>query len=228
MQTEQTRTAPVPWSAPQVWLGVVMLILGTFAFMLWQFLIYSLGLPLNPGLAVGLMELLLLVPVWWLTVHKYGVGWKTLGLRGFNGGAIGLGCGLMLLSLGFNIFYASFLNMFKLRIQEDMSPVFAEISYPWLLLAVGAILAPVVEEITFRGFIFAGLRQKYGWQKAALISSAIFAAFHLSLTALIPIFILGYIFAYLYQQSDSIWPAILMHLLTNTLSLGAAYLTANM
>jgi membrane protease YdiL (CAAX protease family) len=228
MQTEQTRTSPVPWSAPQVWLGIVILILGTLAFMVWQFLVHSLGLPLNPGLAVGLMELLLLVPVWWLTVRKYGVGWEALGLRGFDGGAIGLGCGLMLFSVGFNFFYAWFLDVFNLRIQADMSPVFAEISYPWLLLAAGVVIAPVVEEITFRGFVFAGLRQKYGWQKAALVSAAIFAAFHLTLTALIPIFILGYIFAYLYQQSDSIWPAILMHVLTNALSLGAAFLTANM
>ncbi len=116
MQNEQTRTSPVPWSAPQVWLGVFLLILGTFAFILWQSLVYALGLSLNSGLTIGLMELLLLLPVWWLTVHKYGVGWETLGLRRFSGSAIGLGCGLMLLSMVFNVFYASFLSTFHLRI----------------------------------------------------------------------------------------------------------------
>jgi membrane protease YdiL (CAAX protease family) len=46
-------------------------------------------------------------------------------------------------------------------------------------------------------------------------------------TAFIPIFILGYIFAVLYRFSGSIWPGILMHVLTNSLALGAAYLLAN-
>jgi membrane protease YdiL (CAAX protease family) len=31
------------------------------------------------------------------------------------------------------------------------------------------------------------------------------------------------IFAFLYQVSGSIWPAILMHMLTNSLALSAAY-----
>ncbi|MEW5957318.1 MAG: CPBP family intramembrane glutamic endopeptidase [Chloroflexota bacterium] len=40
---------------------------------------------------------------------------------------------------------------------------------------------------------------------------------------MLPIFMLGLIFAYLYQVSGSIWPAILMHILTNTLALSVAY-----
>ncbi len=91
----------------------------------------------------------------------------------------------------------------------------------------GALVAPVVEELFFRGFIFAGFRQKYGWQKAAALSSALFALLHLTPTAFIPIFILGYIFAALYHFSGSIWPGILMHALSNSLALGAAYLLAN-
>jgi membrane protease YdiL (CAAX protease family) len=224
--TEQAHTRAVPWSAYEAWLGVALLGLGTVAFLALQVLLYFLEISPNSGLLIGLMELMLLAPVWWLALHRHRVGWEMLGLRGFEAGAVGLGCGLMIASFGFNFFYASFLDIFNLRIQEDMSPVFAETSYPWLLLAVGVVLAPVVEEIAFRGFVFAGLRQKYGWKKAALVSAAIFAAFHLSLTALLPVFVLGYIFAYLYQQSNSIWPAILMHVLTNALSLGMAYLAA--
>ncbi len=75
--------------------------------------------------------------------------------------------------------------------------------------------------------MFAGLRERYGWQKAALISSSLFGVIHFTPTAIIPIFILGYIFAYLYQRSRSIWPAILMHASSNTLALGAAYVVAN-
>ena len=39
---------------------------------------------------------------------------------------------------------------------------------------------------------------------------------------------LGLIFAYLYHRSGSIWPAVVMHVLTNGIGLGAAYLASQM
>ena len=51
-----------------------------------------------------------------------------------------------------------------------------------------------------------------------------FALIHLQPLAIAPIFILGYIFAYLYRRSGSIWPAVIMHVSTNALGLGAAFL----
>ena len=227
METERIRPDPVPWTARDVWLGVVFLGLWLVFLLTSVFWLPSLTLELDPGLLVSLAELALLVPVWWFALRKYRVGWQALGLRGFQGAMIGLGCGLMVLSFMFNFAYSTFLALFGLRIQADLTPVFAELSSPWWLLAGGVIVAPVVEEIFFRGFVFAGLCRRYEWQKAALISSALFALIHLQLTAVIPIFILGYIFAYLYYQSDSIWPAILMHVATNALGLGMAYLAAN-
>ena len=227
MQMEQSNPHPVPWTTRDVWLGLVALGLWLVISIAFSFLVYSLSLDLNLGLMVSLAELLLLVPVWWLTVRKYRVGWETLGLRGFEGSMIGVGCGLMLLSFTFNFVYGLFLSLFDLRIQVDLVPIFAELSSPWWLLVGGVVVAPLAEEVFFRGFVFAGLCGRYKWQKAALVSSALFALIHLQLTAVIPIFILGYIFAYLYYQSNSIWPAILMHAATNALGLGMAYLAAN-
>lgn len=227
MQVEQHHLEPVPWTTRDVWLGLVIFGLLLAIAIAVSVLVRSLSWKLDLGLMVSLAELLLLGPVWWLAVRKYRVGWETLGLRGFKGEMIGLGCGLMLLSFIFNFFYGLILALFGLRAQVDLVPIFAQLSSPWLLLIGGAVVAPIVEEVFFRGFVFAGLRQRYGWQKAALASSALFALIHLIPTAIIPIFILGYIFAYLYQRSNSIWPAILMHASTNALALGAAYMLAN-
>ena len=90
----------------------------------------------------------------------------------------------------------------------------------------GIVVAPVVEELFFRGFVFAGLAQRYDWRVAVLISSGLFAVIHFQPLASPAIFILGCIFAYLYYRSRSIWPAVLMHVSTNTLALGAAYYLA--
>jgi len=227
MQIEQSQPHSVPWTTRDVWLGLAVLVLWLVISATASVVVSLLSLDADVGLMVSLAELLLLAPVWWFTVRKYKVGWKALGLRSFRGRMVGLGCGLMILSFAFNLFYSLFLALFDLQMQADLVPIFAELSSPWWLLAGGVIVAPVVEEVFFRGFVFAGLRQRYDWKKAAVISSALFAVIHATPTAVIPIFILGCIFAYLYHRSDSIWPAILMHVSTNALALGLAYGLAN-
>jgi membrane protease YdiL (CAAX protease family) len=226
LQPEPTY-APVPWTPRDVWLGLAILGLLIAAAIPLALVAQSDSLDLNFGLAISLGELVLLVPVWLLAVRKYGVGRDALGLRSFKWEMIGLGFGLMFLSIAFNFVFGLFLGLFGLRIQPDLIPIFAQLSSPWFLLIGGAIVAPIVEEIFFRGFVFAGLRPRYGWRRAAVISSALFALIHLTPTAILPIFVLGYIFAYLYQRSNSIWPAILMHSATNAIALGAAYVMAN-
>ena len=227
MQAEHSQPGSVPWTTRDVWLGVIALILWLITSLVASVVVGLLSLNVDVGFMVSLAEFLLLVPVWWLTVRKYKAGWKTLGLRSFRGRMVGLGCGLMILSSMFNLFYSLFLALFGLRMQVDLVPVFAELSSPWWLLVGGVIVAPVAEEVFFRGFVFAGLRQRYGWKKAGLISSALFAVIHVMPTSMIPVFILGWIFAYLYHRSNSIWPAILMHVSTNALALGLAYVLAN-
>lgn len=227
MQLEHSQPGSVPWTTRDVWLGVIALILWLIISLVASVLVGLLSLDVDVGLMVSLAEFLLLVPVWWLTVRKYRVGWRVLGLRSFRGAMVGLGCGLMILSSIFNLFYSLFLALFDLRAQVDLVPIFAELDSPWWLLAGGVIIAPVAEEVFFRGFVFAGLRQRHGWKKATLISSALFAVIHVTPTAMIPVFILGFIFAYLYHRSHSLWPAVLMHVSTNALALGLAYVLAN-
>lgn len=227
MHTEPSAPHAVPWTERDVWLGLASLVLLLVVAAGLAFMVRWLAFDLDLGWLVGLGELLLLAPVWWLALRKYRAGWGALGLRGFTGKMLGLGCGLMLLSFVFNMAYGLFLALFGLRIQPDLIPILAQLSSPWPLLVGGALVAPLVEEVFFRGFVFGGLCGRYGWRRAALISAALFAVIHFTPTAILPIFLLGYIFAYLYRRSGSLWPGILMHMATNTLALGVAYLVAS-
>ena len=76
----------------------------------------------------------------------------------------------------------------------------------------------MTEEIFFRGFIFAGLAPKLGVWRAMLVSALVFSLFHLSLGLLVPVFITGFLLAWLYRQTGSIWPSILAHAGQNTLA----------
>jgi membrane protease YdiL (CAAX protease family) len=201
----------------------VVSVLWILAFVLAGGLGERWGLTIDPSVVVVFGTLLLLIPIWYFTIHKYGATWADLGLRGFQPNMVGLGCGLMILSLLFNLAYAAVLANFNLEIQPDLGPMFENTNFPLVLLLGGAVVAPFVEEIFFRGFVFAGLRQQWDWKKAAVISAGLFAMAHVIPTSIFPIFILGIIFAFLYQLSGSIWPAILMHMLTNGVALSAAY-----
>jgi uncharacterized protein len=223
MNDFSTPPPPPPWTPRDVGWGLL-------AFGGWLILFLVIGswgevqkLPVDLGLIVIFGEAILLVPAWYFTVHKYGAGWADLGLRNFQPQAVGLGCGLMLASLLFNMLYAGLLARFNLEIQPNIELMFKATDFPLAVLFGGAIVAPVVEEIFFRGFVFTGLRQHWGWPKAALASAGLFALAHLLPTSILPIFILGLIFALLYQVSGSIWPAILMHMLTNSAALFLAY-----
>lgn len=228
MNDQDTQPVSIPWSARDVGLGVGAFGVWLAAAFGFVFLAQSLSWQIDVGVFVTLWELALVVPAWWFTVRKYEVKWSALGLRGFGGKTLGIGCGLMLLSFAFNLVYSLILSLFDLQAQVDFVALFDEVSSPWPLLVGGVLVAPVVEEIFFRGFVFAGLRKRYGWQRAALVSAGLFAVLHLQPLALVPIMILGLIFAYLYHRSESIWPAVAMHVLTNGIGLGAAYLASQM
>jgi len=218
-----TKAPTVPWTPRDVFWGLMASLLLVLVLLIIGVIVEQLNFSIDSSLVVVLGTSLLLLPLWYFTVFKYNVSWGALGLRRFQPQAVGLGCGLMLLSMLFNLIYAAILGMYGYQIQPDIAPLFNETQFPLLLLVGGAFIAPIIEELFFRGFVFAGLRKRWDWKKAAMGSAILFALAHVVPTSIPPIFILGVIFAFLYQISGSIWPAIIMHMLTNAIALSAAY-----
>jgi membrane protease YdiL (CAAX protease family) len=104
---------------------------------------------------------------------------------------------------------------------DPLLPVLGTLSGPgsiaWLFLLV-CVVVPVGEEIFFRGFIYGGLRTRWGVPAAMLASALFFAAVHLQLVHGLPIFLLGIVFAGVYQRSGSLVPVIVAHGLNNVIA----------
>ena len=64
---------------------------------------------------------------------------------------------------------------------------------------------------------------RWGWKVGLVLSAGLFALVHIFPTSFLPIFLLGAIFAYLYQISGSIWPGILLHTTVNALAVLVTY-----
>lgn len=85
---------------------------------------------------------------------------------------------------------------------------------------VTVTVIPLTEELFFRGLVFGALRTKIGFWAAAAASSLLFGAVHMSLVAMLPLAVIGFALAWLYERTGSIWPGVMMHALQNSVALG--------
>jgi membrane protease YdiL (CAAX protease family) len=92
-----------------------------------------------------------------------------------------------------------------------------------LIFLVGAVLAPISEEIFFRGLVFRPYLLTHGPLTAYAASGILFGLLHLNLEALVPIIVLALALAWLYQVTGSILPGILAHAINNGFAFVALY-----
>ena len=77
------------------------------------------------------------------------------------------------------------------------------------------IVAPVLEEMLFRGVLLRGFLEHYKTVPAILLSAVVFAGFHFTLSQLPVAFGLGCFVGWLYWRTRSLWPCILAHMFYN-------------
>ncbi len=87
------------------------------------------------------------------------------------------------------------------------------------MMGTSIILAPIMEEILFRGIIQESLTTKYGPAAAILVTSVIFGLIHVNPPQAINAFFISIILGYVYLLTRSILPVMLVHALNN----GVAY-----
>ncbi|MBP3603157.1 MAG: CPBP family intramembrane metalloprotease [Lachnospiraceae bacterium] len=88
-----------------------------------------------------------------------------------------------------------------------------------LMLIVMALMPAIGEEICFRGFLYGGLKNKYGVKWAVVLSAIVFGAFHMSLVKLLPTAMLGACLAYIVSVSGSIYIGMVLHFVNNAFSM---------
>ncbi|NJK93012.1 MAG: CPBP family intramembrane metalloprotease [Blastochloris sp.] len=80
---------------------------------------------------------------------------------------------------------------------------------------LACIIAPLWEEITFRGFLYPILKSKLGNLPAILLSAVLFASIHQNEAAFLPLTCFGIVLALLYDRSGSLLPSIFLHAFFN-------------
>ncbi len=103
-----------------------------------------------------------------------------------------------------------------------ISPLELFVAAPSASLAVTAVslLAPIAEELLFRGLVFGSLKRRYGPALALLLSTALFVVFHLpqqwgAWGAVLSLTVSGLAFGLVRQVTGSTWASALVHLAHN-------------
>ena len=96
------------------------------------------------------------------------------------------------------------------------------------VIFMAVIVAPVAEEILFRGYFYGVIRRFGGRLPAILTSSLLFAAIHVHLPSMLGLGILAVILCLLYERTGSLWATITMHATFNAITIVALILWPEM
>jgi len=113
------------------------------------------------------------------------------------------------------IFLAVFINVFEIiPSSPDFSVSYQQLSAVVFYLLYAVVVAPIVEEILFRGLILRSL-QNFGNIFAIIVSSLLFGLWHGNFEQAIPILCSSVLFGIISIRSNSIIPCIIAHSLNN-------------
>ena len=97
----------------------------------------------------------------------------------------------------------------------------------WLLMILIAVVAPLAEELFFRGMLYPLLRQRWSLWPSILINGLLFSLIHVLPPLLPGLFLVGTVLAWVREKSGSVIPGILLHALQNGIVLLGIYQLAN-
>jgi membrane protease YdiL (CAAX protease family) len=93
------------------------------------------------------------------------------------------------------------------------------------LAIFAVVIAPIVEEVFFRGFVFTAMRAKLNVWIAAIVSGAMFGVVHAFGSPwqfLVPLSVLGTVLCIVYWKTGSLYPCIALHAINNSVALSTA------
>lgn len=135
---------------------------------------------------------------------------------------------IVLAWLSFIFFSAAWIALLGIHQRDDLPDELGADRSTAALVAVGVlvtIVAPVAEELFFRGYFFTALRSWRGVWPAAILTGLVFGGIHAGSAPagfLVPLAAFGFILCLLYWRTGSLIPGIALHSLNNCLAFGVS------
>ncbi|HAJ94696.1 MAG TPA: hypothetical protein DCP02_00545 [Actinobacteria bacterium] len=167
----------------------------------------------------GIQVLLMMGTVWFFALHRRKARLRDLGLKYYS---IGKTLWYTLISI-VAIFAISFIYIIIMSLGLGIEAPESKIETlimnrsvsNTVLLIVVSFIGPIVEEVFFRGFLYSAFKKNWGILPALFLSSILFSLVHLEIYSFIPLFMIGWLLAYIFEKTRSLFPAIFLHAMYN-------------
>ena len=213
-----------------IWVSLIVFL------MLWAFAVSAASTQRINSENIDTVEMLKDVSIWWSAI--LGPTLLSLKMRGSKLGSVFgldrmpvgrsllLGIALLISALPL-VFAVDYVASILLKANpttdaQEVIQIFENASsgaqrIPIIVLAV--VVAPVAEELAFRGYIYGVIKRYVGAIPALVLSGILFALIHGNLPSFFPLLVLASVFALAYELSGSLLVPMTMHALFNAFSL---------
>lgn len=89
-------------------------------------------------------------------------------------------------------------------------------TYPIVVSSI--IIAPFIEEIFFRGYLYPFIKEYSSPLFSAITISLLFGIIHMSIIHILPLAVFGFLLTYAYEKTKNIWVPITTHCIFNSIT----------
>jgi membrane protease YdiL (CAAX protease family) len=163
---------------------------------------------------------LAVVPLWWIHARTGSIAPLGLRRRGWRPADVfaGIGTGIGALLLGAIVIAITSAVIAALTGHAPLvdNPVHS-FGDRWLLPSalLAVLIAPICEELLFRGFVFGGLRTRLRFRWAALLSGVLFGLVHADAVRFLGLAVMGIVIAGVYERRRTLVAAMTAHATVN-------------
>jgi membrane protease YdiL (CAAX protease family) len=126
---------------------------------------------------------------------------------------------------GISSIYAAFVHTSQKQDVLDQLGAGRSSAYLAVSCVVVCVLAPIAEELLFRGFFFTALRRTMPALAAAAVTGVIFGLVHVvgtPIALLVPLAVLGFALCVVYLRTGSLLPCMALHSVNNAIAFGVS------
>lgn len=190
----------------------------------------SLSSSVTFSILIGALEVIALAgSVYLFGLRRRGLDWDAVGLLPASGQWLAAGVAAGLLAIPLTALIASGV---QLLLGQPLTNPQLEFLVPegfsWFgavgMFVMGGLLAPLAEEMFFRGVLYPWMRSRWGVWAGIVGSGLIFGAVHGEISISAATAVMGMGLAWLYERSGSLWPSILVHIINNAVKILLLYL----
>lgn len=216
-----------------VTLGIILIFLVAWGISQWAFTgrDFSNGqLSIWYSIAVGGLEGVALIGgVYLFGLHRLKLSWKEVGLRSTARTWLVLGVlfGLLAIPLA-GLIATAVQTLLGKPLTNPQLDFLAPEGFSWTgavgMFIMGGLVAPLAEEIFFRGVLYSWLQSTLGVRPGIILSGILFGAVHGEISIAVATGVMGIALAWIYERSQSLWPAVIIHSINNGVKIILLYL----